>query len=274
MRRMTFCTLAFLALFIVGLAKGDDSKKKTVVDRSRGKATIVKVDAKKSTVMFKMKDQNGKEEEKTIPLTLGAAYIDSDGTSTKLDSFQAGDHVRFTEEDGKILEMKKRLKRTHATITKVDAKQGTVTVTMKNRDGKEVAQTLHVANGTVYLDALGNATKLDNFKMGDQVRISEKDSKLNELKKCQEQAQATITKVDTAKGEITVTLQDGTGKTTQKVFVLIEEAEYIDNTGEVDAVDVFKSGDEVLLIETNGQLSELKQASNDKQSSNKKASAK
>jgi hypothetical protein len=274
MRRMNFCTLALSTLFIVALATGDDSKKKANVDRSRGKATIVKVDAKKSTVTFKMKDQNGKQEEKTIPLTLGAAYIDSDGTSTKLDSFQADDHVRFTEEDGKILEMKKRLKRTHATITKVDAKQGAVTVTMKNRDGKEVAQTLHVANGTVYLDALGNATKLDNFKMGDQVRISEKSGKLNELKQCQEQIQATITKVDTAKGEITLTLKAGIGKTTQKVFVLIEEAEYIDNTGEVDAVDVFKSGDEVLLIESNGQLSELKQASNDNQSSNKKASAK
>jgi hypothetical protein len=266
---MTFCTLTLLTLLFVGMAKGDDSKKKATIDSSHGKATIVKVDAKKSTVTFKMKDHNGKEGEKTIPLTLGAAFLDSDGTSAKLDAFQPGDHVRFTEEDGKILEMKKRLKRTHATITKVDSKQRTVAVMMQDRDGKEAEKIYDVVDGTMYLDARGNAATLDTFHKDDQVRISEMHGKITELKKCKPQVEATITKVDTAKSEITVTLKDGKGKTTEKVFGLIEESEYIDSTGAVDVVEVFKSGDEVLLIESNGQLSELKQVSNGKHSSDK-----
>jgi hypothetical protein len=274
MRRMTFCTLALLALFTVGMAKGEDSKKKTAIDKHHNKATIVKVDAKQSTVTFKMKDPKGKVAEKTIPLTLGAAYLNSDGTAAKLDAFQPGDHVRFTEEDGKILEMKKRLKRTHATISKVDAKQGTVTLTMQDQGGKEASKTFAVANETVCLDAKGNAAKLDTFHMGDRVRISETHNEIVELKKCQEQSKATITKVDAAKGTITVMLKAGTGKSTEKVFVLIEEAEYIDSTGEVDAVDVFKSGDDVLVIESNGQLSELKQVSHNKQSADKQSNTK
>jgi hypothetical protein len=269
MRRMTFWSLALSAFFVVGLARGDDSKKKDDVDRHHGKATITKVDAKKSTVTVTMKDPHGKDAVKTIPLTLGAAYLDSDGKSAKLDAFQPGDHIRFIEEDGKILEMKKCAERTHATITKVDAKKGTITVTMQDRDGKEVDKTFEVAKEAEYFDSHGKAAKLDTFKAEDHVRITEKDGKIAELKECTKQTQATITKVDTEKGEITVTMKDSDGKKTEKVFSLIEEAEYVDSTGEVDTVDIFRSGDEVLIIESDGQLSELKQDPKQKKSGEK-----
>jgi len=256
MVRAFFCSLMVLPLFVVGLAGAADSKSKSDKDKTHDKATIAKVDSKKGTVTVTMKDEKGKKVDKTLQLAEGVEYLDGHGKAAKLDAFQAGDHVRITEKDGKITELKKCME--HATITKVDAKKGTVAVKMKGHDGKEVDKTFQLAEGVKYFDGHGKAAKLDAFQPGNHVRFTEKDGKIAELKECAEQAQATITEVDAENGTVTMMMKDGTGKKTEKVFYLTEDAEYVDSSGEVAVIDVFQSGDDVLIIESDGQLVELK----------------
>ena len=156
------------------------------------------------------------------------------------------------------------MQHSHATITKVNSKKGTVAVTMKDQDGKEVDKTFQLAKGVEYFDGHGKAARLDAFQPKDHVLMTEKEGEIAELKKCKEQAEATITKIDAEKGTITVTMKAENGKRTEKVFDLIEEAEYVDSTGEAAMIDIFQSGDEVLVIESDGQLAELKQDSKEK----------
>jgi uncharacterized membrane protein YcaP (DUF421 family) len=151
----------------------------------------------------------------------------------------------------------------------VDAGKGTVAVVMKDHAGKETEKTFQVEKDASYLDQDGKAIKFDTFHDGDHVRITEKDGKIAELKKCAHQAQAKITKVDPDKGTVTVMMTDRNGKETSKVFTLTEESEYVDSTGQIAAIDVFQSGDEVLIIEADGQISELKKDSKANNSSNK-----
>jgi len=144
-----------------------------------------------------------------------------------------------------------------ATIDKVDSAKGTVTVTVKGPDGKEAEKTIHMGNGVECLDAHGKAAKIDAFQTGDCVVITEKDGKITELKKDKEHTKATITKVDAKKGMVSVKMKDKEGKDTEKTFYLTEDAEYFDSTGKVAVIDVFQSGDEVLIVESDGKIKEL-----------------
>jgi uncharacterized protein YigE (DUF2233 family) len=145
-----------------------------------------------------------------------------------------------------------------ATITKVDSEKSTITVTMKDQDGKELSKTFQLAEGVEYLDSNGKVAKINAFQSGDHVLITEKDGKIAELEKCKEHSQATITKVDAKKGTVTVTMKDKEGKDTEKTFQLMEDAEYLDSTGRVATIDVFQSGDEVLILEADGKIKEMK----------------
>ena len=71
-------------------------------------------------------------------------------------------------------------------------------------------------------------------------------------------AEATITKVDAKDGTVTVKMMDKEGKEVEKTFQLTEDVEYIDTTGRVATLDVFQSGDQVLFIESEGKIKELK----------------
>ena len=77
--------------------------------------------------------------------------------------------------------------------------------------------------------------------------------------------EATITKVDPKAHTVTVKMKDKSGKDTEKTFKLTEEVRYADSTGKAVAVDVFRSGDYVLVVEEGGRLKELRK--NDKGSS-------
>ena len=68
----------------------------------------------------------------------------------------------------------------------------------------------------------------------------------------------TITKIDAKKGEITVKYTDDKGKEEHKTFKLTREVKIFDETGRVAAIDVFESGDEALILATQGQLKELR----------------
>ncbi len=71
---------------------------------------------------------------------------------------------------------------------------------------------------------------------------------------------ATITKVDKKNGTITVRMKDKNGKETERTFKLTEDIRYVDSTGKAAAIDVFQSGNEVLVIEEQGRLKQLKHA--------------
>jgi uncharacterized protein YigE (DUF2233 family) len=69
--------------------------------------------------------------------------------------------------------------------------------------------------------------------------------------------EATITKVDAKKGTITVKMKDKTGKEVEKTFKLTDDIRYFDSTGRAARIDVFQSGNEVLVVEEEGRLREV-----------------
>ena len=76
-------------------------------------------------------------------------------------------------------------------------------------------------------------------------------------KKAGHEKTAKITKVDSKKGTVTVSMKGKDGKTTSKTFKLAEDIEYADSTGKVATIDVFTSGDMVLIVEREGKISKM-----------------
>ena len=68
---------------------------------------------------------------------------------------------------------------------------------------------------------------------------------------------ATITKMDAKKGTVTVSMKDKDGKDHDRTFTLTEDVRMVDENGRVAAMDVFRSGNEVLIVEAEGRLREL-----------------
>ena len=71
-----------------------------------------------------------------------------------------------------------------------------------------------------------------------------------------------ISKVDPSKGEIVVKRTDDKGNSREETLKLTEEVRLMDETGRVANLAVFQSGDEVLLVESNGKVQEVRRASN------------
>ena len=69
---------------------------------------------------------------------------------------------------------------------------------------------------------------------------------------------ATITKVDHKNHTVTVRMKDKNGKEVTKDFKLAEDIRMLDEKGNVAAIDVFQSGNDVLVIEREGKLVEMK----------------
>jgi hypothetical protein len=69
---------------------------------------------------------------------------------------------------------------------------------------------------------------------------------------------AKITKVDKANKSITVQMKDKNGKSVERTFRLTEDIRYLDDTGRVAAIDVFQSGNDVLIVEQEGRLKEVR----------------
>jgi predicted outer membrane protein len=70
---------------------------------------------------------------------------------------------------------------------------------------------------------------------------------------------ATITKVDAKNGTVTMRMKDKDGKDVEKTFILTDDIRYFDSTGKAIALDVFRSGNEVLVLEVEGRLKEMHQ---------------
>jgi len=146
----------------------------------------------------------------------------------------------------------------HATITKVDAQKDSVTVKMTDKSGQEQEKTFQLSKDVDLRNSAGKTAKLSDFKAGDDIVLSQKDGKVTEIK---ENDEAMITKVDPKAGTVTLKTKDKDGKDVEKVFQLEEDAEYLDSTGRVARLDIFRSGDEVLVIEGEGRIKGLKKSS-------------
>jgi putative membrane protein len=73
--------------------------------------------------------------------------------------------------------------------------------------------------------------------------------------------EATITRVDPKKRIVDVKMPSD-GKDVEKTFKLDENIEYVDNTGKVASADIFNSGDDVLIVESEGTISQMKKKGN------------
>ena len=90
---------------------------------------------------------------------------------------------------------------------------------------------------------------------------AKKDKSTTDNKKAK---QATISKVDSKNGTITVRMKNDLGKQVEKTFKLTEDIRMLDSTGRAVAIDVFQSGNDVLVIEAEGKLKEIRQKNNSK----------
>jgi len=157
----------------------------------------------------------------------------------------------------------------HATITKIGLQKDSVTVKMTDKSGKEQEKTFQISKDTELRGSTGKTAKIDDFKSGDDVVLTQKDGKLTEIKESDE---ATITKVDPNLGTVTLKMKNQDGKDVEKVFRLTQDAEYLDSAGRVATLDVFRSGDQVLVIEGEGHITGLKKS--DKKSDNNATASK
>ncbi|MFZ1006939.1 MAG: hypothetical protein WAN65_08890, partial [Candidatus Sulfotelmatobacter sp.] len=62
------------------------------------------------------------------------------------------------------------------------------------------------------------------------------------------------------------------GKDVEKTFKLAENIEYMDSTGKVATIDIFTSGDMVLIVEREGTITKM--TKKDKSDTKKKAESK
>jgi Ca2+-binding EF-hand superfamily protein len=71
-------------------------------------------------------------------------------------------------------------------------------------------------------------------------------------------ANVTITKVEPKNGTITVRMTDDKGQTREKTFQLTSDIRLLDETGRAVKIDVFESGNDALVVESEGKLKELR----------------
>ncbi|HEY1187866.1 MAG TPA: hypothetical protein VGE74_09425 [Gemmata sp.] len=93
--------------------------------------------------------------------------------------------------------------------------------------------------------------------LGLSLSVAVADDKKTDKKDADKGKEATITKIDSKAHTVTVKMKNKDGKEAEKTFKLTETVRYFDSTGKVVAIDVFKSGDYVLVLEADGQIKEL-----------------
>jgi hypothetical protein len=74
------------------------------------------------------------------------------------------------------------------------------------------------------------------------------------------ETKATITKIDSKNGTITVKMKDKEGKETERTFKLETEVQMFDDNGKsIRAADIgiFRSGEYVLVVEREGKIPEI-----------------
>ncbi len=92
-----------------------------------------------------------------------------------------------------------------------------------------------------------------SFAAADKGKTASKDNTDKKVK------EAKVIKVDAKKGTVTVKLEVE-GKEVEKTFKLAENIEYADSTGKVAVIDIFTSGDMVLMFEEDGKITKMKKS--------------
>ncbi|WP_020476455.1 hypothetical protein [Zavarzinella formosa] len=141
-----------------------------------------------------------------------------------------------------------------AKITKVDPKAKTATVKLKDAD-KDVEKTFKLAEEIEYMDSTGKVATIDIFTEGDMVFLVESEGRITKMKKHDKEAK--ITTINAKKHTATVKMK-AEGKDVEKTFKLAEDIEYMDSTGKVATAEIFTSGDTVMLVECDGQITKMK----------------
>jgi hypothetical protein len=88
---------------------------------------------------------------------------------------------------------------------------------------------------------------------------------------------ACITKVDAKNGTVTVKMKDKDGKETERKFTLTGEEHMFDDNGKtihMADIDVFRSGDYVLIVERDGKLREMRKDKDAKKPDSNKSGGK
>ena len=93
---------------------------------------------------------------------------------------QNGATTSASQVGDKVTELKKHAE---ATISKVDAKAGTITVKMLDKDGKRVEKTFRLVEDRNTSTARAAMAVLDIFQSGDDILFVEADGRIKGLKK-------------------------------------------------------------------------------------------
>lgn len=163
-----------------------------------------------------------------------------------------------------------------ATVTNVDTQSHQLTVKMKDKDGKEIQRTFKFEPNLRFTDENGKVAQLNTLKAGDQVWLTEKQGQLQQLSKANQLQQpdqtgnrgqhvATITNIDRQNHSFTVKMKDRDGKDVEKTFKLTEDVRMRDENGNVARMEVFRSGDTVLIIEGEGRVREMHKAKQERE---------
>ena len=173
----TLWTLIALALF-TGSLRADD---KDTRDNKHQRGEISNVDSGAGTLTVKLRDEDGKEIEKTFKLARATKFYSADGKATELNLFRSGDQVVLLARKGEVSELREAGKPVRAEILDVDPSAGTVRVKMKDENGKEVEKTFTLAGEIRYMDSLGRAATAKIFHAGDQVAVIVNKGHLQEI---------------------------------------------------------------------------------------------
>jgi len=191
MLRQSFLGIVVVAIFSSAFASADDTTSESNKEQKQCcHATVVKVSPQKDAITVKMTDKSGQSQEKTFPISKDTEICDCNGKTAKIDDLKEGDDVVLTQKGGQLTQIKES---DEATITKFDPQAGTLTLKMKDQDGKEVEKVFRLTEDAEYLDSTGRVAKLEVFRSGDQVLVIEGEGKITGLKKSDKKSDANST---------------------------------------------------------------------------------
>ncbi len=124
----------------------------------------------------------------------------------------------------------------------------------------EGRQHCHTLAAGAKVTCAGKPGKAADLKAGTSVHVTTKPDDKTVATAVESGApapRARITKVDAANGTVTVKTKSG-GKDVERTYELAEDIEYLDGTGTAATIDVFTSGDRVLIVECDGEITQMK----------------
>jgi hypothetical protein len=150
-----------------------------------------------------------------------------------------------------------KLDELEGTIAIINLQTTTVSIKSMDENGKELNETLQLLKDVKLLNANGDKVKLDSFKAGDEVTVIQSNDHVITMRKL---LRANIMKIDFQSGTIIIKMKDKNGKEVERAFRLIEDVEYVDGTGPIDAIGMFRSGDYILFVAANGRIIGMRKA--------------